>query len=131
MPEPRSADCLKEMVQTVPGLVLVFLEAIILASIAVAISTRLPMLPNLIICFTIYVVGHLTPFILNSAVGRFPIVGFVGNLIAAVFPVLGATSSVETAVSTGRVVPPRLLGDGRFICPTLLRPGDDRGHAPL
>lgn len=108
MPEPRSADCLKEMVQTVPGLVLVFLEAIILASIAVAISTRLPMLPNLIICFTIYVVGHLTPLILNSAVGRFPIVGFVGNLIAAVFPVLGHLS-VETAVSTGRVVPPVYL----------------------
>lgn len=104
LPEPRSADCLNEMIQTVPGLVLVFLEAVILASIAVAISTRLPMLPNLIICFTIYVVGHLTPLILNSAVGRFPIVGFVGNLIAAVFPVLGHLS-IETAISTGRAVP--------------------------
>jgi hypothetical protein len=108
LPEPRSVDCLNEMLQTVPGLVLVFLEAIILASIAVAISTRLPMLPNLVICFTIYVVGHLTPLILNSAVGRFPIVGFVGNLIAAVFPVLGHLS-VETAISTGRAVPPIYL----------------------
>ncbi len=108
LPEPRSIDCLNEMIQTVPGLILVFLEAVILASIAVAISTRLPMLPNLIICFTIYVVGHLTPLILNSAVGRFPIVGFVGNLIAAVFPVLGHLS-IETAISTGRAIPPTYL----------------------
>ncbi len=108
-PEPKSSDCQREIVQTVPGLVLVFLEAVILASIAVAISTRLPMLPNLLICATIYIVGHMVPLLLNSALGRFAIVGFVSNLIAAVLPVLGHLS-VETAISTGRVVPMEYLG---------------------
>lgn len=108
LPEPKSAQCLEEMIQTVPGLALSFMEAVVLASISVAISTRLPMVANLIICASIYVVGHLVPLLVESALGQFAIVGFVSQLLGAVLPVLGAFS-IETAISTGQQVPPIYL----------------------
>jgi hypothetical protein len=71
----------------------------------VAISTRLPMLPNLLICSSIYVLGHLVPLLVNSPVARLqfggPIVRFMGQLIATVLPVLDHFT-VYSAVATGR-----------------------------
>ncbi len=52
-------ECYEEIVQVVPGLALGFMEAAVLASISVAISTRLSMIPNLVICISIYVLGLL------------------------------------------------------------------------
>ena len=46
-----------EVVRTVPGLVLAFFETAVLVALSVAISTRLPLLANLTICFSIYVLG--------------------------------------------------------------------------
>lgn len=107
-PEPTSALCMEEMIQITPGLALAFLEAVVLTSVSVAISTRLPMLANLMICASIYVLGHLVPMLVNSAVGRFEIVGFVGRLLSAVLPVLDHFS-IETAISTGQAVPREYL----------------------
>jgi ABC-type transport system involved in multi-copper enzyme maturation permease subunit len=104
LPDPTVADCRTEMVQILPGLALSFMEAVILASISVAISTRLPMLANLVICVSIYVLGHLVPVLVNSALGEFAIVGFVGKFLAAVLPVL-THFGMETAISTGKEVP--------------------------
>jgi ABC-type transport system involved in multi-copper enzyme maturation permease subunit len=104
MAEPEWQQCRDEMVQIVPGLGLSFMEAIVLASISVAISTRLPMLANLVICVSIYALGHLVPILVNSALGQFAIVRFVGDLLAAVLPVL-PHFSMETAISTGQTVP--------------------------
>ncbi len=104
LPAPQPQQCQEEMVQIVPGLALAFMEAVVLASISVAISTRLPMLPNLIICVSIYVLGHLVPVLVKSALGQFAIVGFVSKFLSAVLPVLGHFS-IETAISTGQNVP--------------------------
>ncbi len=103
-PAPSSAQCQQEMGQIVPGLALSFMEAVALASISVAISTRLPMLANLVICVSIYVLGHLVPVFVHSTLGEFAIVGFVGNLLSAVLPVLDHFN-METAISTGQSVP--------------------------
>jgi len=103
-PEPAPAECYQEMAQIVPGLVLSFLEAVVLVSISVAISTRLPMLANLVICLSIYVLGHLVPLLVNSAVGQLEWVRFVGHFLAAVLPLL-TYFSMETAISTGQTVP--------------------------
>ncbi len=59
--------CHAEMISTVPGLVLAFMETMVLAALSVAISTRLPWLANLVICFAIYALGHLTPLIVRWA----------------------------------------------------------------
>ena len=64
-----------EMLQIAPGLVLAFMETVVLTSISVAISTRLPMMANLIICAAIYVLGHLVPLVADSAVGQIEFVG--------------------------------------------------------
>ena len=103
-PAPTVTECLNEMLQIAPGLLLAFFETVVLAAISVAISTRLPMLPNLIICSSIYVLGHLVPMLVNSAVGKFEIVRFVGQLIATVLPVLDHFN-IQAAVATGKTVP--------------------------
>jgi ABC-type transport system involved in multi-copper enzyme maturation permease subunit len=87
-PPPSAAQCDAEMVQIAPGLVLALMETVVLTSISVAISTRLPMMANLIICAAIYVLGNLVPVLANSAVGQNEFVKFVADLQAAVFPVL-------------------------------------------
>lgn len=108
-------QCYATMIGTVPGMALALMEVVVLASISVAISTRLSMLPNLIICASIYVLGHLGPLIVNSAVGRFQIVEFAGRLIAAVFPVLDHFN-IQAAVAGGVVVPLSYLGWALLYC---------------
>jgi ABC-type transport system involved in multi-copper enzyme maturation permease subunit len=112
---PTIMQCAREIDQISPGLVLAFLETVVLTAISVAISTRLPMLPNLIICATVYVVGHLVPLLVNSAVGRFEIVRFMGQLIATVFPVLDHFN-IQAAVATGKEVPLEYLGWAALYC---------------
>jgi ABC-type transport system involved in multi-copper enzyme maturation permease subunit len=101
--------CHFEMVGVVPGLVLAFLETAVLAALSVAVSTRLPMLANFIICFSIYVMGHLTPLIVQSSVGRFAPVQFVAELLSAVLPILDHFN-ITAAVATGTTVPYHYLG---------------------
>ena len=102
--DPIWRDCADEMITVVPGLVLSLLETILLAAISLAVSTRLGMVPNLIICFTIYALGHLVPLIVQSSVGKFAIVRFVGQLFATILPVL-EHFTIEAAVVGGVPVP--------------------------
>ncbi len=104
-PEPTWQDCLKEVEQTSPGLMLGLFEAMVFTGISVAISTRLPVLPNLIICLMVYLVGHLTPVLMqSSAVGEHQIVQFMGTFLATVFPVLDHFN-IQSAIAAGRPVP--------------------------
>ena len=102
-------QCFNEAVFVMPALLLYFLEVITFVGISVAISTRLSTLPNFLICFAIYVLGHLTPQFLNSNLSSFePVVAF-GNLLAVIFPVLDHYS-VETAINTNTFVPLEYTG---------------------
>ena len=101
---PDDLTRLQETVQVIPGLVLAFMEAVVFTAISVAISTRLPMLPNLIICFSIYLLGHLVPTLVVAAGQDIPLVGFVGNLIATLLPNL-ETFNITEAVATDTHVP--------------------------
>ena len=67
--EPIWQACFQPMISSVPGLFLAFLETVMLAAVGVALSTRLPMLANLIVCCSIYVVGHLVPMLVMSRIG--------------------------------------------------------------
>ena len=107
--DPVWRDCADEMITVVPGLVLSLLEAILLAAVSLAVSTRLGMVPNLIICFTVYALGHLVPLIVQSSVGKFAIVRFVGQLFATILPVL-EHFTIEAAVVGGVPVPWSYLG---------------------
>ena len=113
--EPSWQLCYLEMIRIVPGLVLAFLETVVLAAISVAISTRLPMLANLIVCAVIYALGHLVPLLVNSSVGKFEIVRFVGQFLATVLPVLDHFN-IQAAVAAGAAVPISYLGMALVYC---------------
>ena len=104
MPEPNFLACQTEMIRIAPGLVLAFLEAVVMTSISVAISTRLAMLPNLVICLSIYVLGHLVPMLARSAIGQMPIIPFVADLLATILPVLDHFN-IYGPIATGNPVP--------------------------
>ncbi len=114
-PEPDWQQCYAAMIGIVPGLALAFMETVVLTAISVAISTRLPMLPNLIICGSIYVLGHLGPLIVQSSAGQLEFVAFIGRLIAVVLPVLDHFN-VQAAVAGGVDIPMAYLGWALLYC---------------
>lgn len=103
-PDPSWQLCNSEMIGTVSGLTLAFMEAVVLTAISVAISTRLPMLPNLVICGSIYVLGNLGPLIVQSSVGQNEFVAFFGQLVALILPMLDVFN-IQAAVAGGKRVP--------------------------
>jgi ABC-type transport system involved in multi-copper enzyme maturation permease subunit len=112
---PTWQICYLEMASVVPGLLLAFMETMTLASLSVAISTRLPMFANFMICFTVYVLGHLIPLISQATEGRFEIVKFIGRFSAAIFPNLEAFD-LQTAIAGGLAVPNEYLGMSLLYC---------------
>ena len=97
-------ECFVEAVHVLPGVFLCFLEVLIFVAISVAISTRFGILANFLICFSIYVLGHLTPLIVQSSFAAFEPVVVFGQLIAVVFPVLNHFD-VQAAINTNTPVP--------------------------
>jgi ABC-type transport system involved in multi-copper enzyme maturation permease subunit len=114
-PEPNWQQCYSVMIGAVPGLVLAFMETVVLTAISVTISTRLPMLPNLMICGAIYVLGHLGPLIVQSSAGKLEYVAFIGRLIAVVLPVLDHFN-IQAAVAGGINVPLNYLAWASLYC---------------
>ena len=102
--------CYQESVHMLPGIFLCYLEAVLFVAISVAISTRMGILPNFLICFSIYVLGHLTPLLVqSSSFAALPTVSVFANLIAIVFPVLNHFD-VQAAVNTNVQVPLVYIG---------------------
>jgi ABC-type transport system involved in multi-copper enzyme maturation permease subunit len=98
------SECFVEAIHVIPGLFLCFLEVLIFVAISVAVSTRLGILSNFLICFSIYVLGHLTPLLVQSSLGAFETVAVFGQLVAIVFPVLNHFD-VQAAINTNQQVP--------------------------
>jgi ABC-type transport system involved in multi-copper enzyme maturation permease subunit len=115
-PEPTSQQCREEVERIAPGLVLAFFEATVMVSVSVAISTRVGMLPNLVICSSIYVLGNLVPMLAKSAmVGQFTIVTFIAKLLSAILPVL-EHFNIYGPIATGEPVKIEYLGLAGLYC---------------
>jgi hypothetical protein len=114
-PEATAADCLREVQQIAPGLTLALMETVVLTAISVAISTRLPMMANMVICAAIYVLGHLVPILANSAVGKSEFVQFVAGLQSAVLPML-EHFNVSAGISMGKPLPWTYIGVDAIYC---------------
>ena len=95
---------LEEIMTTVPVLGLYFMQTMVIAAVAVALATRLPLLANFITCFVVYVIGNLTSPLVASTEGNNPLVGFVGKLIAVIVPNLNVFN-VQSAVDAGNPIP--------------------------
>lgn len=102
-------ECFREAMFLAPGIFLCFLEVLIFIAISVAISTRFGILANFLICFSVYVLGHLTPLLVQSSFAAFEPVVVFGQLIAIVFPVLNHFD-VQAAINTNSPVPVSYMG---------------------
>ncbi|MDR1478001.1 MAG: hypothetical protein LBJ00_03580 [Planctomycetaceae bacterium] len=105
---PSSIECAIAVYNVLPALALAYLQMIVLTAIAIAISTRLPILPNLTITLVIYLVGNLIPEIVQSSVGQIAMVAFVADIASAIVPSLGHFNSdtpivMDVALSWGYV----------------------------
>ena len=92
--------------QILPGMALGFMEVTVLTSISVAISTRLPMLANLVVCIGVFFLGHLTPVMVDATkAGRTnELVGFMARLFSVVLPKLEAFNA-SPSIATGAIIP--------------------------
>jgi ABC-type transport system involved in multi-copper enzyme maturation permease subunit len=103
-----SAKQWEQVRQVLPGLVLGFFEVTVLTSISVAISTRLPMLANLVVCILIFFLGHLSPVLVEAATAPDSqineLVGFMARLFAWALPSLEFFNA-GPSISTGAVIP--------------------------
>lgn len=101
----------QEAMRIIPGLLLGYMEVLIFVAISVAISTRMGILPNFLICFALYVMGHLTPLIIqsNEVAGAFEPVQLFGRVIAIVIPVLDHFD-IQAAIMGERAVPMDYVG---------------------
>ena len=112
---PTLRERIPVMVKTLPGLALILLEISVLAAVSVAISTRLPMVVNIVTTFAIFIVGHLTPVLVKAGTIRNEFVEFMARLIATILPSL-EVFNMEAAVATGTIVPPNYLGFALLYC---------------
>jgi ABC-type transport system involved in multi-copper enzyme maturation permease subunit len=102
----EAAKRLAQVMQVMPGLVLGFLEVTVMTSISIAISTRLPMLVNLVVCILIFFLGHLSPVLVQAtSQGQVnELVSFMAQLFAWILPSLEFFNA-GPAISTGAVIP--------------------------
>ncbi|MSR58908.1 MAG: ABC transporter permease [Planctomycetaceae bacterium] len=103
------AIAMAEALSILPATILCYFEIAVMSAISVAISTRMPMVVNMVTCFAIFVVGHLTPSLVGSNLGRLEPVVFMARVIATILPAI-ENFNVETAIVTGMMVPASYLG---------------------
>lgn len=101
---PLMAERLVDVAQVTPGLVLIMLEVAVMTAVSVAISTRMPMVFNIVACLTVFVIGHLTPVLVDSGLLRLEFVSFTARLIATIFPSL-EVFNIQAAIAIGADVP--------------------------
>lgn len=102
-------DAILEALSILPATILCYFEIAVMSAISVAISTRLPMVVNMVTCFAIFVVGHLTPSLVGSNLGQLEPVMFIARVIATILPAI-ENFNVETAIVTGSFVPANYVG---------------------
>jgi len=101
--------CTAEVIQVLPGFVLMFFEISVVTAVSVAISTRAPMIVNMSTCLAVFVVGHLTPVLVQAGVlKQMEILDFMAKLIATIMPNL-EYFNMSAAVATGQLIPPAYL----------------------
>ncbi len=112
---PTWQICHLEMVRTIPGLVMAFMQSVVLMAISVALATRLPQLANLAICFAVYLIGNLTTSLVSSTQDGFEIVKFVAQLVATIIPIL-EHFSLQAAIDAGNPITMSLLSGNLVYC---------------
>lgn len=117
--EPKTQDCVDAMVNITPSIAMTFLETATMVAVAVALSTRLPMLANITCCISIFLLGHLIQylpqFVSQFTHGKSVIVEFITNVMAAILPVLGHFS-IESSIGANQTLPLTYLMFSSLYC---------------
>ncbi len=110
LPQPNM-ELLTSAAKLIPSLIMTLLESAMIAGVSVAISTRLPMVVNIVTCFAIFVVAHLTPILVKASEEQqsLELVAFVARMFSLVLPQLEFFNT-SPAVSTDRWVTPDYVG---------------------
>lgn len=91
--------------QVLPGIVLTYLQVMILCALSVAFSTRFPLHINITAIIAIFMLGHLAPQMVQaSSQGQFEGVKFVAQFFATIMPGL-EFFNVGPAIATDAMVP--------------------------
>jgi ABC-type transport system involved in multi-copper enzyme maturation permease subunit len=99
-----------EAFRILPAVLLSLLEIAVMSAISVAISTRAPMVVNMVTCLAIFVVGHLTPSLVRSNLGKLELVTFFARVIAILLPAV-ENFNVEAAIVTpDAIIPAEYVG---------------------
>jgi hypothetical protein len=77
---------LESAIDAAPGLIFGLCKTMVLLSIAVALSTRLPLIVNLISCLVIFFFGHLTHSLVQISENRFRLVNFIAKTFETILP---------------------------------------------
>lgn len=107
IPDMKQSVAIREVLQVIPGVILGYFEIATLAAISVAISTRVPMVVNMVVCMTIFIVGHLTPSLVaggTQAQNTMELVLFFARVIASVLPAL-ESFKIDGAIAKGTLTP--------------------------
>lgn len=98
-----------EVLRVLPAIVLCLMEIMVMSAISVALSTRVPMVVNLVTCLAIFIVGHLSEALVVGNLGKLELVGFMARLIATFLPAVGVYN-VEPKLMTDGAIPSIYLG---------------------
>ena len=104
-----------EAVGIVPGLILAAMKVTVFVGLAIALSTRIGILANFLICFAVYVLGHLTPLIVTTSIAEFAPVAVTGQIIGTIFPLLHHFD-VSAAINSENDIPITYLWMASVYC---------------
>ncbi len=112
-----AGERLRSAADNLPALALISFEVAIMTAVSVAISTRAPMMVNMVTCFAIFVIGHLTPVLVQSSFqgDSLVFVRFFAQLLATILPTLD-NFNMSTAVATGAPIPANYLLFAALYC---------------
>jgi hypothetical protein len=71
-----------------PGLAIGFCQVMVITALAVALATRVPMIVNIVVCFVVYFLGHLTTVLTEVTARENALVRFISQLFDTVLPSL-------------------------------------------
>jgi len=87
-----------------PGLFLIFIQAVLLGAVSTAVSTRCGLVLNLVACSFIFVLGHLSNYLVGFLEGRSALVQAIGRFFYIIIPNL-ENFNVSSAIALDIKVP--------------------------
>jgi hypothetical protein len=91
--------------EALPGLTIGFCQVMVITALAVALATRVPMIVNVVACFVVYFLGHLTTILTEVTAGGNALISFLAQLFDTILPGLDLFD-VGPAIVRDNPVPP-------------------------